>query len=107
MPQSAFLIPLQTAIDWTTAWRAVNANAIKAYTISSQEINDIMAETGAVSIRLYFGLDNGVQKLVLVGVDATGKDIINPVVKGQVVSGTYDFVNPCPPTCDATSPLMT
>jgi hypothetical protein len=28
-------------------------------------------------------------------------------VGGQIISGTYDFCAPCPPTCDQTSPLYT
>lgn len=103
--QSSYLIPLQTAITWTSAWRATNANSIKAFKIDLTEVGDMLKEVGTNSIRLYFGLDNGVEKLVLVAVDAQGKDIINPVVDGQMISGTYDFCQPCPPTCDPTSPL--
>lgn len=105
MAQSAYLIPLQTAENWTAAWRAANPTSIKAFKISVAEINDMLQEVGTVSIRLYFGLDNGVEKLVLVAVNANGQDIINPTVGGQVVSGTYDFCEPCPPTCDPSSPL--
>ncbi len=107
MPQSAYLIPLQTAVDWTTAWRATNANAVKAFLINIDEVNDMLLEAGTNSIRLYFGLDNGVENLALVAVDANGVDIINPVVNNQKISGTYDFCQPCPPTCDQTSPLYT
>lgn len=105
MAQSAYLIPLQTAENWTAAWRAANPTSIKAFKINVAEINDMLQEVGTVSIRLYFGLDNGVEKLVLVAVNANGQDIINPTVGGQVVSGTYDFCEPCPPTCDPSSPL--
>jgi hypothetical protein len=107
MPQSSYLIPLQTAVNWTTAWRNANANSIKAFQINVDEINDMLLEAGTNSIRLYFGLDNGVEKLALVAVDANGNDIINPTVKGEQISGTYDFCNPCPPNCDTNSPLYT
>ena len=94
MPESPYLIPLQTAVNWTTAWRSTNPN-------------DMLKEAGTTSIRLYFGLDNGVEKLALVAVNANGQDIINPTVGGVVISGTYDFCDPCPPTCDPNSPLLT
>lgn len=107
MAQSSYLIPLQTAVNWTTAWRGANSNSIKAFKINIDEVNDMLKETGTSSIRLYFGLDNGVEKLALVAVNANGQDIINPTVNGQMISGTYDFCDPCPPTCDPSSPLIT
>ena len=107
MPTSSYLIPLQTAVNWTTAWRSANANSIKAFQINVDELNDMLKEAGTNSIRLYFGLDNGVEKLALVAVNANGQDIINPTVNGQQISGTYDFCTPCPPTCDTNSPLYT
>lgn len=67
----------------------------------------MLKETGTNAIRLYFGLDGTVEKLVLVAVNAQDQDLINPVVNGQMISGTYDFCAPCPPTCDYNSPLLT
>jgi hypothetical protein len=107
MAQSPYLIPLQTAVNWTIAWRGTTPNSIKAFQINIDEVNDMLKEVGTNSIRLYFGLDNGVEKLALVAVDANGQDIINPTVDGQQISGTYDFCAPCPPTCDINSPLLT
>ncbi len=107
MAQSQYLIPLQTAVDWTTAWRGANPSSIRAFKINLAEVNDMVQEAGANSIRLYFGLDGGVEKLVLVAVTSNDLDIINPTVAGQTISGTYDFCEPCPPTCDPLSPLMT
>ena len=106
MAQSPYLIPLQTAVTWTTAWQTANPNSIKAFKIDIAEVNDMLKEVGTTSIRLYFGLDNGVEKLALVAVDANGQDIINPTVGAQTISGTYDFCEPCPPVCDPSSPLF-
>jgi hypothetical protein len=108
MSQTTYLIPLQTAVNWTTAWRNANPgmNSVKAFRIDMAEINQVMEEAGTTYFRAYFGLDNGVEKLVLVAVNANGQDIINPTVNNQQISGTYDFCNPCPPTCDLNSPLM-
>jgi hypothetical protein len=107
MADSTYLIPLQTSVNWTSAWRSANPNSIKAFKIDMQEVNDMLREVGVSSIRAYFGLDNGIEKLVLVAVDANGNDIINPTVDGHIISGTYDFSQPCPPTCDPSSPLVT
>ncbi len=107
MAESPYLIPLQTGVNWTTNWRNTYATSVKAFKINISEVTDMLKESGTVSIRLYFGLDNGVEKLVLVAVNAQDKDIINPTVGGELISGTYDFCDPCPPTCDPTSPLMT
>lgn len=105
MSQTTYLIPLQTAVDWTTAWRGADPSAIKAFRVDVKEINEILAELNTDYIRIYFGSDNGTEKLVLVGVDAQGNDIINPM--GGKISGTYDFNQPCPSTCDTASPLYT
>jgi hypothetical protein len=108
MADSTYLIPLQTAVNWTTAWRSANPNAIKAFKINIDEVNDILKEVNVNAIRVYFGIDNGVEKLVLVAVDANGNDIIDPTVNGHVISGTYDFNEPCPPICGSGgSPLQT
>ena len=107
MPQTNYLIPLQDGVNWTTAWRGAYNTSVKAFKINIDEINQMLLENNATAIRLYFGLDGTAEKLVLVAVDANDKDIINPTVNGVVISGTYDFCDPCPPTCDLTSPLMT
>jgi hypothetical protein len=107
MSQTNYLIPLQTAVNWTTAWRGANTGSIRAFKINMDEVNQMLEEVGVNAIRVYFGLDNGVEKLVLVAVNANDQDIINPTVGGQTVSGTYDFCSPCPPICDFSSPLMT
>ncbi len=107
MADSSYLIPLQTGVNWTTAWRTANPTSIKAFRIDLQEVNDMLKEVGTSYVRLYFGLENGLEKLVLVAVDSKGNDIINPTVGGDKISGTYDFNQPCPPTCDTASPLVT
>jgi hypothetical protein len=101
-------LDLQDAVNWATNWRRANPGSNKAFLVDFSEVTSIQAETGATSFRVYFGLDStGAEKLILVGVDSNGNDIINPVVNGHQESGTYDFNMPCPPTCDPGSPLMT
>lgn len=110
MADTTYDLPLQTAVDWTTAWRAAHVNVpnyVKAFRVDVNEIQEILQEAGTDYIRLYFGIDGTTEKLILVAVDEYDNDIINPTVNGHVKSGTYDFTNPCPPTCDDQSPLMT
>ena len=58
----------------------------------------ILAQPGCVAIRYYYAkMDNGTPTIVVVGVDALGKDMEGGIL-GEV---TY----PCPPLCDDNSAL--
>ena len=57
----------------------------------------ILAQPGCEKIKMYWVQENGKFTIVLVGVDATGKDM----VEGSVM----DRILPCPPMCDITSPF--
>ena len=45
---------------------------------------------------------DGTQKLMFVGVDQNGRDLID-ASSGHYV---YDHTTPCPPACDPSSPLF-
>jgi len=107
------LISFDTACTWIKAWRAkteISGNNFVASWIPMEDAKRIIAETNAVDIRAYNGYDevNDLYKLILVGVDTNGNDIlsiadpINP--KGSMI---YDLTMPCPNTCDNSSPLFT
>jgi hypothetical protein len=97
-------ITLAQAQAWATKWRSNPANTVKAHLIPEVDISQLLAEPGIANIRAYIGIDdNGTNKLMLVGVDADGKDMINDAT-GQYI---YDFTRPCPADCDNTSPLFT
>lgn len=101
------VISLETAQDWAERWReqpGFNDTTVKAHLIPRVDINELLAEKYVVDIRAYIGIDDkGVNKLMLVGVDAAGNDLINAVMDQFI----YDFTQPCPNTCDINSPLYT
>ena len=115
---TVYSIPLSDACRYTRRWREAG-NTIKAFTIDTQELTDIIDELGVKhmkevkQVRVYFGIkDDNKEALVLVGVDEFGNDITSFMkpesaakVEGEEESGTYDFTRPCPDTCDEESPL--
>ena len=76
-------------------------------------IEKILAQPGCARLRIYHGRDvKGNPNLVLVGVDAAGKDML-PSKKGTAKSSKganqasiMEKTQPCPPFCDATSELL-
>ena len=95
-------IPLETAQEWATKWvESQPADAVKAHLIPMEDFTALSKEDGVVNIRAYIGIDgDGTNKLMLVGVDANGKDMISNT------DLIYDFTLPCPNTCDTDSPLF-
>jgi hypothetical protein len=101
-------IDLTTAQNWISAWRANPDLGVKAFFIPKDDMVDLLNDTTCIGVRGYlaFGNTGGLPdeaKLVLVSVDGDittgGTDNLN--------NGIYDFTNPCPQTCDVTSPLYT
>lgn len=93
---SDYTITLQEGKDYTKAWREAHGNMRRAFTIEKAEIDEIFENSDAKSMRTYMAIKDGKETLVLVGVDANGKDILDPV---------FDHVGHCPSDCDETSPL--
>jgi hypothetical protein len=87
-------ISLTTAASWTANFRSEYPGAIKAYTFGRTILLDILGQTSCVGIRIYYALDGeGVQKLILVGVNADGDDLTSGIVA--------DRGEPCPTFCDS------
>jgi len=62
-------------------------------------IDEILAQPGCTGLRFYFGTKpDGSTTLVFVGIDGAERDMAD----GVIVEDYY----PCPPFCDATSPLI-
>ncbi|KIX22245.1 hypothetical protein SY27_06225 [Flavobacterium sp. 316] len=97
-------IPLTTAQGWAKTWvNSQPAGAVKAHLIPMEDFVALSKEEGVENIRAYIGIDeNGVNKLMLVGVNAKGLDMVNEEIGERV----YDFTAPCPTTCDPSSPLF-
>lgn len=59
----------------------------------------ILAQKGCVGIRYYYAkMDDGTPAIVLVGVDSTGKDMLNATIA--------EAGAPCPPYCDTQTSLI-
>ena len=109
-------ISLDTAKKWTKKWRQKEStynkyHECKAFNIPKIDLQEVLAVKGVASIRAYLGVDeNNVEKLMIVGVDEKGKDMIptsdDIALKGdQDDGGIWDFTEPCPISCDESSPL--
>ncbi|MBL7872135.1 MAG: hypothetical protein JNM78_11015 [Cyclobacteriaceae bacterium] len=97
-------IDINTATRWAANYKATleNPNDIRAHFFGTEILQLLLNESGCVGIRMYYALDdNGIKKLLLVGVDASGEDL-RPVegvtlgVGGNIVA---DFSFPCPDYC--------
>ena len=118
-------IPLKEAQDWVKYWRKHQGNynkhhRIKAFLIPMDDLKTIMAEPEVANVRAYLGVEEKKdkkgkvvgteEKLLLVGVRADGTDIIYDTKNGDIgpsgTDGIYDFTEPCPNTCDTSSPLF-
>ncbi len=108
-------ISLDTAKKWTKKWRQKEStynkyHECKAFNIPKIDLQEVLAEKGVASIRAYLGVDeNNVEKLMIVGVDEKGKDMITTsddlALKGNQNGDIFDFIEPCPVSCDESSPL--
>ncbi len=111
-------ISLNTGISWTSQYRVTHASEAKAFLVSVQALNSLLAEMGNptdpdVCIRIYKGVDptSNEEKLILVGTELdreTGvyHDLL-PSDGESIDDGNnlYDFTRACPPKCDPGSPL--
>lgn len=96
-------IPLETAQKWAAKWQSDPAHKIKAFLIPKEDITQLFKYDGVCDVRTYMGIDEeGNHKLIIVGVDADGKDLINADQEQFI----YDFARPCPTECDMRSPLF-
>ncbi len=116
-------ISLKKAQKWATEWRDDEASYNKyfdcrAFTIPLEDLKEVIAE-GAVSVRGYLGVKKSEdketgetifeEKLMFVGVDKNGKDMISSsdgLTLDADSDGIFDATKPCPDTCDFSSPLM-
>lgn len=84
-------INLEEAVALTTAFRDANPDALRAEVSYKEIIEEILAQTGCVGIRIYKGLDNaGVPSNVLVGVDASNNDMVDGVLGNRSVKDVGD-----------------
>jgi hypothetical protein len=82
------------------------SQVVKGFTVDRSQLeamNSISRENPSLpGFRIYFGKDNNARKVaVVVGVDGAGID----AVKNTIFSTDARISSPCPPICDATSPI--
>ena len=113
-------ITLKTAKKWAKEWRDDEASYNKyfecrAFNIPLEDLKEVIAE-GAVSVRGYLGDKKSKvegetvfeEKLMFVGVDKNGKDMIsskNGEDLDEDSGAIFDLTRPCPDLCDVSSPL--
>lgn len=101
-------ITLETAQEWAARWKRQQGkyneyNQLKAFWIPGIDFTQVMEETGVQDVRAYIGIDeNEVEKLMIVGVDEEGNDMIDEG-KGWYI---YDFSEPCPNKCNTKEPFI-
>lgn len=120
-PNKKNTISLQIAKEWAKEWRDDEASYNKyfecrAFNIPKKDLKEVLREKGTKSVRAYIGVEKKevegeivfIEKLMLVGVDKNGKDMISSadgVTLDEEGGDIYDFSEPCPNLCDDESPL--
>ena len=100
--------PLDLAIakSWRANYTTKNPNDIRGHFFGAEIIQQILAESDCVGIRMYYAIDeNGEKKLLLIGVDANGNDLLplstnaggRSASEGDNIVGDYSL--PCPDYC--------
>lgn len=102
------LITLAVATTLTFNWQSQTSNPLNAFTMYEDKLSEIITNPQALGVRFYFGLYDvngmvGVPKIMAVGVDRTGSDI---VAQNQNISKIYNSLLPCPDVCADESPLL-
>ncbi len=112
-------VSLETAADYTHRYQKSAPASEKAGFFFAEGLRKLLEQPGVAGMRIYHGLDeSGRYRMVLVGVDAEGNDIVRvssrPRPKSQLralmASGSGEAVlldthYPCPPFCPRDSPL--
>ncbi|MFD2891722.1 hypothetical protein ACFS5J_06830 [Flavobacterium chuncheonense] len=97
-PNSGAQISLTEAETLVDDFKAKFPSEIKASFIGIENVQNLLKQDGCIGIRMYYGYDNDAERLspVFVGVNSDGEDMIDLIMDRSV---------PCPPDCDANSPL--
>ena len=105
-------VNLTTAVDYTQRYRRSAPASEHAGFFFAKGLAALLAQPGVFGMRIYHGLDkNGRYRMVLVGVDEKGDDIVKAAPKRGTAKARaagdallLDTHVPCPPFCGA-SPL--
>ncbi len=100
MSDSSHAISLADAVAMTSRAREAGTLSKQAWWFDRAILDEMMAQPDAQGVRIYLGLkEDGEPTLVITATDRDRQDIF---------TGTLaEFAWPCPPGCDAKSPLHT
>lgn len=115
LPGEDHLISLDKAKEMTALFRAQKENILDpdlrgqnilsiCETFNRSIFDTILAETGCVALRLYFGMNPELQlRVIIVGVDENNNDILPSSAEGKDGGGTDGSIGqegrPCPDFC--------
>ena len=98
-------ISFESAFEWTKKWQEQYDFYSFLFGIKQLEVAMKTTPEEAVSVRIYFGLDEDDEVVtVMIGVDEEGRDIERPVLQMNKVS-FCGKANPLSTACDQSSPL--
>lgn len=98
------VVTVKEARDLVSVWREDFPDQPKAYTVPLTDVQQVLNQRNVYEVRVYLAAEvsevigtniPAVTKILLVGVDKDGNDMID-ASKGQYI---YDFTKPCPPKC--------
>lgn len=93
----------QVAGQWLGNYTTTNPQGLRAHFFGNEIIRQILRQNGCVGIRAYYAIDNnGIQKLLLIGVTSTGVNIL-PSSSDRIEDGNGGTIGdnsfPCPTFC--------
>lgn len=91
-------ITLTDASNWTATYRAnMGTGDPKGHFIGKDLIEEILAQSGCKGIRVYYGIDDSDEKvLIFVGADADEDDMLDIIADRSI---------PCPSHCGSSNDL--
>jgi len=114
-------IPLSIAAEMTARYRQNRNTILEEHyknqdilpiceTFSVDAIEEILAQPGCISLRIYYGMDDKLKvHAILVGADSTGKDILPSTDSKTLTENEEDIImekgTRCPVDCPPASDL--
>ncbi|SMB90382.1 hypothetical protein SAMN00120144_3732 [Hymenobacter roseosalivarius DSM 11622] len=114
-PRAGRRMKPRDAARWTRRYRDTprlpGDKPTLAHYFGKEFLQGLLAEPNCAGLRIYQAIDDsGARRVVLIGVDDQGKDLLPPVKEDGTLPDNGDGVGEtpmtCPSICDPNSPLM-